>query len=295
MSGGPDSMAMLLLARDVLDDFEVATVDHGLRAEAARECRLVADLCAKLAVPCTVLEVRVDEGNLQQEARRARYAALGEWAGSRDLAAVLTAHHADDQAETLLMRLNRGSGLAGLAGIRPKGRVEGCDVDILRPLLGFRRAELRAIVEQAGIEVADDPSNADQAFERVRIRQALAQADWIDTAGIAQSAALLADAEEFLAAQLSESFDTLCGNDGERWWFYPGASRFENIEMLAVLFARMGANPARSELDRLVDRLEDGKGANLSGILVRPVTDPSDLGIDVVRWNLEPEPPRRAG
>ncbi len=286
---------MLLLARDVLDDFEVATIDHSLRPEAARECQLVADLCAKLAVPCTVLKVRVDEGNLQQEARRARYAALGEWAGSRDLGAVLTAHHADDQAETLLMRLNRGSGLAGLAGIRPKGRVEGCDVDILRPLLGFRRAELRAIVEQAGIEVADDPSNADQAFERVRIRQALAQADWIDTAGIAQSAALLADAEEFLAAQLSESFDALCGNDGERWSFYPGASRFENIEMLALLFARMGAHPARSELDRLVDRLEDGKGANLSGILVRPVTDPSDLGIDVVRWDLEPEPPRRAG
>src|SRR5690349_11620180 len=105
VSGGPDSLAMLSLAEAIIPGlFEVATVDHGLRPESAAECAMVAQVCADRGIRCEVLQVEVGEGNVQARAREVRYEALGEWAGERDLSAVATAHHADDQAETLLMR-----------------------------------------------------------------------------------------------------------------------------------------------------------------------------------------------
>ena len=106
---------------------------------------------AKRGIPCDVLNVTVASGNVQEAARTARYGALGEWAQASGLSALATAHHADDQAETVLMRLNRGSGVAGLAGIRKRGKVEGCEVPVIRPVLGFRRAELAQIVAAAGV------------------------------------------------------------------------------------------------------------------------------------------------
>ena len=145
VSGGPDSMAMLLLAHSAMPGgFEVATVNHGLRAAAADECARVMRACADRGIRCVTLPVEVGEGNVQQEARRARYDALAGWAAERGLRAVATAHHIDDQTETLLMRLNRASGIAGLAGVRRKSRLDLPQGELLlvRPLLGFRRSEL---------------------------------------------------------------------------------------------------------------------------------------------------------
>jgi tRNA(Ile)-lysidine synthase len=122
VSGGPDSMALLLLAHAALPGaIEAATVDHGLRAEAAAEAEFVASICASLGVPHVTLGVRLAPGNLQSEARVARYSALADWACERGIGAIATAHHADDQAETLLLRLGRASGVAGLAGVRAVG------------------------------------------------------------------------------------------------------------------------------------------------------------------------------
>jgi tRNA(Ile)-lysidine synthase len=194
VSGGPDSLALLLLALAAYPgQLEAATVDHGLRPESADEAAFVAGVCEELGVPHAVL--RPGEpiaGNLQSAARRARYLLLEDWRAEKCLDRVLTAHHADDQAETLLMRLNRGSGVAGLGGIRAvNGRV-------LRPLLGWRRAELEAIVAASGLEAVTDPSNRDERFDRARLRRQMAGAEWIDPVALGRSAEALAEAGEAL-------------------------------------------------------------------------------------------------
>ncbi|OYX45819.1 MAG: tRNA lysidine(34) synthetase TilS, partial [Sphingomonadales bacterium 32-64-22] len=196
VSGGPDSLALLLLARAAMPErIEAATVDHGLRPESAREAAMVAELCAAYGIPHRILTVKVPRGNVQDRARAARYAALAQWMTDRGLGALATAHHADDQAETFLMRLNRGSGVAGLAGVRVRGTVPGTDLVLLRPLLGWRREELAGIIARSGLEAAQDPSNENPKFDRVRIREALKGADWLDVAAIAASASHLAEVE----------------------------------------------------------------------------------------------------
>src|SRR5687768_9379452 len=210
VSGGPDSLTLLLLANAAYPArVEAATVDHGLPAESAAEAEAVARLCAELGVPHHILRVSVapsGEG-LQAAARAARYSDLAAWMDERRLGLLLTAHHCDDQAETLLMRLNRGSGVAGLAGVRAAGPVPGSGgrLRLCRPLLGWRRSELRAIVEDAGLEAVRDPSNEDDRFDRARLRLRLAEAPWLDPAALARSAAMLAEAEaalEWAAAPL---------------------------------------------------------------------------------------------
>src|SRR5436190_1867521 len=149
VSGGPDSLALLLLANAAFPGLiHAATVDHGLRAESADEAETVAAICARMGVPHAILSAgMVATSNVQAAARARRYDLLAWWAEENGLACILTAHHLDDQAETLLMRLLRGSGLAGLAGIRAR---QDRPVPVLRPLLGWRRAELEVIVLAAG-------------------------------------------------------------------------------------------------------------------------------------------------
>jgi tRNA(Ile)-lysidine synthase len=200
VSGGPDSLALLLLAAAALPGrIAAATVDHGLRPEAAAEAALVANHCADLRVPHETLVVVVasDGEGLQAAARDTRYAALAGWMAARGVPVLLTGHHLDDQAETLLMRLVRGSGVAGLAGIRASAPLPGCGT-VHRPLLGWRRAELAGIVSEAGLEAVSDPSNDDQRFARTQIRRHLAQSPWLDSSALARSAAALSDAEEAL-------------------------------------------------------------------------------------------------
>ena len=195
LSGGPDSLALLLLAHAVMGPrIEAATVDHGLRTEAADEAAWCAALCHDLTIPhATLRPSQPITGNIQAEARRVRYALLNGWAGGCGIDWILTAHHADDQAETFLMRLNRGAGVGGLAGVRARNAA------ILRPLLAWRRSELQDIVTAAGYTALDDPSNANPDFDRVRLRQALAANPWLNVGAITRSASHLGDAEAALA------------------------------------------------------------------------------------------------
>jgi tRNA(Ile)-lysidine synthase len=129
VSGGPDSLALLLLAATARPALvEAATIDHGFRAEGRDEAEMVAGVCERLGVPHAILTARWPEtptSAIQERARHERYRLLGYWAEERGLAALATAHHADDQAETVVMRFARGSGVRGLAGMRPKS---GCSV-----------------------------------------------------------------------------------------------------------------------------------------------------------------------
>lgn len=285
VSGGADSMALLVLAQAHLGDrVEVATVDHGLRPEAAEECALVARVCAERGIRCEILSVTVEQGNVQERARAARYAALGQWAAERGLAAVATAHHADDQAETLLMRLNRGSGLAGLAGIRSSTLIEGCAVPVIRPLLGFRKGELRSIVEHAGVPCVEDPSNRDAAYERVRIRGHLEQADWIDPLALARSAAHLEEAERTLEALARELWDTIAVVENDRVTLPTTSSPDTNARLIARAIAVLGGRVSHGQVAAFLKGGEHR--ANIAGVLVDRQGD---------GYVCTPEPPRRNG
>ncbi|RKF21046.1 tRNA lysidine(34) synthetase TilS [Altericroceibacterium spongiae] len=286
VSGGPDSLALLLLARVALPGrVEVITVDHGLRAESAGECAMVKELCAAYNIPCEMARVTVPSGNLQDRARRARYAAFAQWMKQRDLSAIATAHHADDQAETLVMRLNRGSGINGLAGVRPRGMVPGTKLALLRPLLSWRRSDLAKIVERSGLQAVHDPSNFNPRFDRVRIRQALAEADWLEPQALAASASHLADAEEVLAWASDREWKerVTVGEDGAIR-YRPHSPKLVVMRVVLRAINMLGGSPRGGAVANLIMRLQNGKDSTLSGVIAR-----SDHGV----WVFRKEPPRR--
>jgi tRNA(Ile)-lysidine synthase len=286
VSGGPDSMALLLLAAAALPGkVEAATVDHGLRPESADEATDVARLCAQLDVPHAVLSVEVADGNLQAEARHARYAALAGWIETRGLAALGTAHHADDQAETLLLRLNRASGVAGLAGTRARGVIPGTSIPLLRPLLDWRRSELAAIVEAAGVAAAQDPSNLDDRFDRARLRKALADADWLDVAAIAESASHLADADAALEWAARREWQEAVKPGGLGLTYRPRAPRAIALRVLVRIVTELeGEAPRGSAAARLFDALVAGQPASIGNLVARPSRE---------GWNFARAPRRR--
>ncbi len=175
VSGGGDSMALLDLVLAVFGrslPIEAVTLDHGLRPEARDEAALVARFCAKNGVPHSVLTWRAEgAGNLMARARDARYRLIADWARQRDIDQVALGHTADDAAETFLMRLSRAAGVDGLAAMQRLFDRHG--VTWRRPLLGVSRAELRGWLDQRGIGWAEDPTNDDPAYERVRVRKLL--------------------------------------------------------------------------------------------------------------------------
>jgi tRNA(Ile)-lysidine synthase len=172
ISGGSDSTALLHLVVDWAKTQQkqvfAATVDHGLRKESAVEARDVATKCAELGVvhETLVWTDRDAAGNLQASAREARYQLLKEWATRHGVTAVLLGHTMDDQAETVLMHLARGSGVDGLAAM-PDAK-SGL---FFRPLLGMRRDQLQDWLGARGVTWIDDPSNDDTRFDRVKARQ----------------------------------------------------------------------------------------------------------------------------
>lgn len=177
-SGGPDSMALLSVLATLAKTRKLRIVahgvDHGLRPEASAELDLAASLAASLGVPFARTRVQVARGgNVQARARSARWAALVE-AARTEGAIVATAHHADDRAETVLLRLFRGAGLRGLAVLPLRATAAGApDVHVVRPLLRARRADVLAHVERHGITFACDPSNDDPRYGRTRVRNDL--------------------------------------------------------------------------------------------------------------------------
>ena len=285
VSGGSDSMAMLTLAAQIWPGrVEAATVDHGLRAEARDEASLVAGWCAAHGVPHAILRPDAPiEGNIQAEARTVRYALLESWRIERGLDWLLTAHQADDQIETLIMRLNRGSGVGGLASVRARRGA------ILRPMLGMRRAELRDFCARNEIPFADDPSNENRQFDRVRLRQALAGSDLFDPAGVNRSAEALGEADAALDWVTEEIAARHVRAEGEtmlldRTDLPPAILR----RLLARMIRSINVNgqiPRGPSLDQALVQLFDGKTVTLADCVV--------TGGNC--WMVRRAPPRKAG
>ena len=287
VSGGPDSLALLLLAASAWPGaVAAATVDHQLRSESTQEAAWVAQTCADLGIPHHILPVTVAAASsVQAQARAARYAALRIWAENEHLSVVITGHHADDQAETLMMRLLRGSGVSGLAGVRARAPFAR-NALLCRPLLGWRRSELAAIVSASGIPAVDDPSNLDERFDRALMRRRLAEATWIDPPALARSAAALAEADDALDAIAGALADERLSS-GIGWAMLAPKdiprALLRRLVGRALTHISPVASPRGDQLGMLIDRLIDGKTCNVAGVLCRGGE----------HWRFEPEPPRR--
>ena len=288
VSGGGDSMAMLALAhgwaRVMGIGLQVVTIDHGLRTASATEAAMVAAECAALGHPHATLRWHWDgTGNLQDAARLARLRLIEEWRG--DIAHVLFAHTRDDQAETLLMRLARGSGVEGLSAMAPLRRPQGMGFWQVRPLLDISRADLRHYARTLRLPFVDDPSNDDPRFDRVRARRALAAlADLGLTAdGLADTATRMDRARTALAARAASVAQTLLRLDdpatGQLVLDRDALAAVEPDTQLRIMAAALqwvgGApyRPRASALDGLLDRILGGAGGTLIGTQIAVTTD----------------------
>lgn len=295
VSGGPDSLALLVLAdawrkrfAESAPALSVATVDHKLREQSAAEAAAVAKLSAALGLPHATLvwEAQKPASGLPNAARNARYALLAGHA-ARNAAgakrtAIVTAHTQDDQAETVFMRLARGGGVRALSAMRPvrplpigSGDVE---IDIVRPLLGIPKRRLVATLEAQKISYADDPTNLDPAFERTRIRAALA-ASGIDPGALARTAkdmqetlAVIAFAKVAFASAAHLSFNGGIFASCDRAVFDAAPRQLADEILRHLVLAFGGATPApeRSEIARLAARIRSEKElrATLGGAVV---------------------------
>jgi tRNA(Ile)-lysidine synthase len=222
VSGGPDSLALMLLAHRWAGmtanapELIVYSVDHGLRPEAGDEVAMVLGEAAKLDLVARGLVWSDDKPatGLSEAARQARYRLMGDAMAADGVTVLLTAHHRMDQAETVLMRLAHGSGLEGLKGMAQFSTVEG--VRIFRPLLDVEPAALAALVAAEGIAAAQDPTNHDTDYERVRWRKllpALAE-QGLDSATMSRFATRMGEADDALAQMSLAAFEELVSFDG---------------------------------------------------------------------------------
>lgn len=282
ISGGPDSLALLLLAfRSFPDRIAAATVDHGLRPAARTEAEFVASICRERGVPHKILRPVIPiRGSIQSAARRARYGLLHDWMKENRIQWLATAHHADDQLETMIMRILRGSGIDGMSGIREKR------TNIIRPLLHFQKSELESHVVGQGIEAVDDPSNRDQGFDRVRVRNALQDLEGFDTRLASQSARALGAAREAIEWTVERLAEDHVTTSDFGCALSPTAFPAE-IQRRLLLKCLHRCDPALSprgsQIDQTILALEKGETVTLGDILCR--------GGEV--WRFQPAPKRR--
>ncbi len=207
VSGGADSMALALLAagwaRRRGGAVQALTVDHGLRPGTRAEALLTGRRLKALGIPCTILTWRgaKPDTGIQAAARAARYGLLQGWCVRRGVLHLLLAHHLSDQAETLLLRLQSGSGADGLAAMAPV--VETAGVRLVRPLLDVAPDRLRATLRRAGVQWVEDPSNRNTAHARVRLRRLLPvlASHGLDSARLAAAAREMAHARALMETE----------------------------------------------------------------------------------------------
>ena len=278
VSGGGDSVALLHILSRCFNSHEVqlhaVTVDHGLRAGSAQEAHSVAQMAASLGIAHSVLrwENWDGSGNLQDQARRARYRLLGAWAAKNDITTLLLGHTANDQAETVLMRLGRTAGVDGLAAIPVRRLVDG--VTVVRPLMGLTRVQLRDYLTRQGIEWVDDPSNEDTRFDRIKARKLLDLLEplGVTADGLAHTAENMASARDaldwycFLAAREVTCVDG--GNvvlDLRKFRTLPDETARRLLVRAVTWVASLDYPPRRGATMGALNALRQGEPATLGG------------------------------
>lgn len=298
LSGGPDSTALAVLIAQTLKGIAkpaiAATVDHRIRAASAEEAGRAADIARACGLPHTILTGTLPDrvegtANLSARARELRYELLQDHAEAAAVCWIVTAHHADDQLETFVMRLNRGSGVRGLSGIRA---VSG---KIVRPLLNWRRADLLAVVAHAGLEPVNDPSNVDDRFDRARLRKTLADAPWLDPSAASRSAAALADADAAVEWAVDRAEAEHCTFGESEAILYPGYPGVIPEEIRRRLVERcfrrvtFGPPPRISAINEAMWRLRDGGRETLAGVVWT-----AGYAVRGPFWHFRAAPPRRS-
>ncbi len=308
VSGGPDSMALLHLmvewSRTSGGTILAATVDHGLRLEAAAEAETVAGWCR--AIGCEHIILRWDnplpeDGAIQDRARQARYALLSDEARRRGILHLVVAHHADDQVETVLLRLGSGSGVDGLAGMPAISELE--HVRLIRPLLTLPGGRLRATCSARGQTWIEDPSNRSSDYARVRMRRAVPA---LAEHGLSSEALLatrgrMASARRCLEEQTTDLLARAValyphGYGDISRSMLQGASREIGLRALGQMLRTIGdgIHPLRREkLEGLFAAMVDGaaSSATLGGCLIERVEEslrvmpegrfpPADIALD---------------
>jgi len=289
VSGGGDSLALMHLLRGWAKQRRfpppvVLTVDHGLQSASAANARKVLRWArgAKLKAHVLRWSGNKPKSDIEAEARAARYRLMGEWCGAHGIAALYVAHTRDDQAETFLLRLARGSGLDGLAAMRavsPYPVQEFPQLALVRPLIALERESLRGYLASIGAEWIEDEMNEDPRFGRVRVRQAMAMLG-IPSARIADAAAHLGRAREALDAVTAAVLERACrvrkGTVMMETRPLIAAPREIALRALAGLLMSVSGQPYRprfERLERLFGRIAEGRlgaGCTLHGCKVAP-------------------------
>lgn len=313
VSGGGDSLALMHLLHAFAEARGLAapivlTVDHGLRKTSAREARQVAAWAKQAGLAAHVLtwQGRKPQNGIESEARQARYRLMGAWLKKNKIATLFVGHNLDDQAETFLLRLARGSGLDGLSGMaaRAPWPVPGfAQLSVARPMLSLGRDQLRAYLSGLGQAWLDDPMNEDTSFDRVKIRKvraALSQAGLLP-ARIAAAAAHLARARESLEIMTEAVLQRAARKSGAGILLdaaaLAAAPREVGLRGLASVLMAVGGQayrPRFESLERLFDRLTGpgvGGGATLHGCHLRPVP----VAFAPFSLAVMPENPRKTG
>lgn len=308
VSGGPDSVAMMhLLARWAAaarhPPVLVATVDHGLRPEAADEAAFVAREAADLGFPHRTLVWTGEkpQTGLQEAAREARYRLLVQQAREAGASHLATAHTQDDQAETVLMRLARGSGLSGLAGMRRERNRDG--IRHVRPLLDWPKSSLLELCRAEGWPFASDPSNADERFARVRWRKLmpLLAAEGLTAGRLARLSERMRRADEALGIKAREALDRAGPVSGDGEFSFQAQSLADEpfeiaLRMLEQALAEVGLGLGNSRLHRLEACTERLREAGRAGEALRLTIAGALVHLGRSgRISIRPEPPRHRG
>ncbi len=301
VSGGSDSMALMVLSADWAARHSkplpfILTVDHGLRGESAHEAETVGEWSAAYGLLHHVLPWTDAKpaGGVQAAARHARYHLLAQWCLAHKVRTLMTAHTEDDQAETLLLRLGRGSGVDGLSAMALRGRVpladpQFKDISLLRPLLSVRRERLRSVLADKGQAWIEDPSNDNDHYARVRVRKtiALLSGDGIETGRLAETARRMSRVRQALESAAEELCAEIATFDNAGFVRLDGQGLSQapeelGLRVLAHLLMAISGSvypPRLTALERLYEGLVQslqgrtglGSGRTLAGCRIVPV------------------------